>query len=104
MKTLSRDTILRLSVFLIAWAVMRHANAAEAMPWEGPLKEIANSITGKFAQFLSAVLIVATGLGIAFGEGGAGMRRLLWLVFGLSITFSATGVFLKMFGSNTALS
>lgn len=104
MKALNRDTALRLGVILIAWMAMQHANAADTMPWEGPLKEIANSITGKFAQFLSAVLIVVTGLGIAFGEGGAGMRRLLWLVFGLSITFSATGVFLKLFGTNAALS
>jgi type IV secretion system protein VirB2 len=104
MKTQTRNAALRFGVILLVWLVMQHANADDAMPWEGPLKAITNSITGKFAQFLSAVLIVVTGLSIAFGEGGAGMRRLLWLVFGLSITFAATGVFLKLFGSNSAFS
>lgn len=98
MTTRTRRMALYLGFFLLVGMTLQHANAAESMPWESPLKTIMESITGKFAQFISAVLIVVTGLGIAFGEGGAGMRRLLWLVFGLSITFAATGVFLKLVG------
>jgi len=50
------------------------------------------------AKGLGVLAIVIAGIGIAFGEGGSGVRRLLQVVFGLSIAFTASSFFLALFG------
>lgn len=72
--------------------------AGAGMPWEGPLDQILNSLAGPVARVIGVAAIIVTGLGIAFGEGGGGMRKMLWVVFGLTIAFSATTFFLSFFG------
>jgi len=37
------------------------------------------------------------GLGLAFGDTGGGFRKLIQIVFGLSIAFTATSFFLSFF-------
>ena len=68
------------------------------MPWEGPLTQILDSLSGPVARIIGVIAIIMTGLGIAFGEGGGGLRKLLFIVFGLSIAFSASTFFLAFFG------
>lgn len=63
--------------------------ASAGMPWETPLNQLLNSLTGPVARVLGAMAIIAAGLGIAFSEGGGGIRKVLWVVLGLSITFAA---------------
>lgn len=79
-----------------------HAGASHAagsgMPWEAPLQQILDSLTGPVAKILSVIAIVVAGLSIAFGEGGAGMKKLLWIVFGVSMAFAASSFFLGFFG------
>mgnify|MGYP001801720318 FL=1 len=71
--------------------------AGSGMPWEGPLDQILESIEGPGAKILATIVIILTGLGLAFGESGGGMRKLLQIVFGLSIAFAATSFFLTFF-------
>ncbi len=71
--------------------------AGSGMPWEGPLQQIVTSIEGDVAKGIGVIAIVVTGLGIAFGDMGSGMRNLLKIVFGLSIAFTATSFFLSFF-------
>jgi type IV secretion system protein VirB2 len=77
------------------------AAAAEAagsgMPWEAPLQRILESIEGPVAKTIAVVIIIVTGLSLAFGDMGGGLRRLLQIVFGLSIAFAATSFFLSFF-------
>ena len=75
--------------------------AGSGMPWEGPLDQILTSLSGPVARVIGVAAIIITGLGIAFGEGGGGMRKMLWVVFGLTIAFSATSFFLSFFGGGT---
>ena len=75
--------------------------AGSGMPWEGPLEQILTSLQGPVARVVGVAAIIVTGLGIAFGEGGGGMRRMLWVVFGLTIAFTATTFFLSFFGGGT---
>ncbi len=72
--------------------------AGSGMPWEGPLQQILDSVSGPVARTIGVAAIIVTGLGLAFGEGGGGMRRMLWVVFGLTIAFAATSFFLSFFG------
>ena len=43
------------------------------------------------------IIITLTGLTLAFGETSGGMRKLIQIVFGLSIAFAATSFFLTFF-------
>jgi type IV secretion system protein VirB2 len=43
------------------------------------------------------IVIITTGLSLAFGETAGGFRRLIQIVFGLSIAFAASSFFLSFF-------
>ena len=74
------------------------ANAAGSnMPWEQPLNQILESIQGPVAKVMSVIVIIVTGLALAFGETSGGFRRLIQIVFGLSIAFAASSFFLTFF-------
>ena len=49
----------------------------------------------------AAVLLVLTGLGFAFAEGGSALRKGIGIVFGLAIAFTAT-TFISTFFNMTA--
>ncbi|WP_230599325.1 TrbC/VirB2 family protein [Xanthomonas albilineans] len=68
------------------------------MPWEGWLGQILNSISGPVAKALGVVAIISCGIGIAFSEGGSGMRKLLMVCVGLSIAFTASTFFINFLG------
>lgn len=72
--------------------------AGSGMPWEGPLQQILDSITGPVVRFGAIVAIVLVGVALAFSEGGGIMRRLIGIVFGLSIAFAAITWGLDFFG------
>ena len=74
-----------------AWA------AGSGMPWEAPLQRILESIEGPVAKVVAVITIIVTGLSLAFGDMGGGLRRLIQIVFGLSIAFAATSFFLSFF-------
>lgn len=71
--------------------------AGSGMPWEGPLDQILQSIEGPVARIVAVIIITLTGLMLAFGETSGGMRKLIQIVFGLSIAFAATSFFLTFF-------
>ncbi len=71
--------------------------AGSGMPWEAPLVAILESIEGPVARIIAVIIIVITGLSLAFGEASGGFRRLIQIVFGLSIAFAATSFFLSFF-------
>lgn len=45
------------------------------MPWEGPLQQIVESITGPVVQAAAVVAVVLFGAGVAMSENGSSMRR-----------------------------
>ena len=71
-----------------------------AMPWEGPLQKIMDSISGPVAKILGVIVIVLAGLGIAFGESGSGVRKLFQVVLGLSIAFTAASIVATLFNKS----
>jgi type IV secretion system protein VirB2 len=68
------------------------------MPWEGPLQQIVESVTGPVVQFAAVCAVVMFGVGIAASESGSGLRRGVSILFGLSIAFAASTFFLDFFG------
>ena len=83
---------------LVCATIARPAHAAGTnMPWEQPLSQILDSIQGPVAKVMSVIVIILTGLALAFGESSGGFRRLIQIVFGLSIAFAASSFFLTFF-------
>jgi type IV secretory pathway VirB2 component (pilin) len=71
--------------------------AGSNMPWEQPLQQILDSVQGPVAKIIAVLIIIVTGLSLAFGETSGGFRRLIQIVFGLSIAFAASSFFLSFF-------
>jgi type IV secretion system protein VirD4 len=71
--------------------------AGAGMPWEEPLQQILDSVQGPVAKIIAVIIIIVTGLTLAFGETSGGFRRLIQIVFGLSIAFAASSFFLSFF-------
>ncbi|WP_137387939.1 TrbC/VirB2 family protein [Rhodoligotrophos defluvii] len=100
-RTISRGTR-RMATAASALAIsLMLAPAAHAsgssMPWEQPLEQILQSIEGPVAKIIAVIIIIVTGLTLAFGDTSGGFRRLIQIVFGLSIAFAASSFFLSFF-------
>ena len=85
-----------IAALLLAVALPAHA-AGSSMPWEAPLQSILESIQGPVARIVAVIVIIATGLALAFGDTSGGFRKLIQIVFGLSIAFAASSFFLTFF-------
>ena len=90
-----------LGIFLVGTVLLQPESAFAAgtnMPWEAPLQNILDSIQGPVAKSLAVIVIIITGLTLAFGETSGGLRRLIQIIFGISIAFAASRFFLTFFG------
>ncbi len=85
-----------LVAFSLALAPAAYASGS-SMPWETPLNSILESVQGPVAKIISVIIITVTGLTLAFGDTSGGFRRLIQIVFGLSIAFAASSFFLSFF-------
>ena len=90
--------ILAIATCLITNVLTTPAFAAGSnMPWEQPLQQILQSIEGPVSKIVAVIIIIVTGLTLAFGDTAGGFRRLIQIVFGLSIAFAASSFFLSFF-------
>ena len=85
-----------LAVLLLAITIPAYA-AGSNMPWEAPLQSLLDSIQGPVARIIAVIIIITTGLTLAFGDTSGGFRKLVQIVFGLSIAFAASSFFLTFF-------
>jgi len=85
-----------LGLLLALTSAPAHA-AGSNMPWEAPLQSILDSIQGPVAKIIAVIIIIVTGLTLAFGDTSGGSRKLIQIVFGLSIAFAASSFFLSFF-------
>ena len=91
---------LAMTVMVATLSVIMAAPAyasGSSMPWEQPLQQILQSIEGPVAKIIAVIIIITTGLTLAFGDTSGGFRRLIQIVFGLSIAFAASSFFLSFF-------
>ena len=89
-------TAASVTLLSIVLAPAAHASGS-SMPWEQPLQQILQSIEGPVAKILAVIIIIVTGLTLAFGDTSGGFRRLIQIVFVLSIAFAASSFFLSFF-------
>ncbi|MBR7653664.1 TrbC/VIRB2 family protein [Brucella oryzae] len=94
-KRLAGSTALATIMFMAAIPAA-HASGS-SMPWEAPLQKILESVEGPVSKIIAVIIIIVTGLTLAFGDTGGGFRKLIQIVFGLSIAFAASSFFLSFF-------
>ena len=93
-----RRLLLSASAFTLGGLIAAPAWASGSnMPWEQPLQQILDSIQGPVAKIMAVIIIIMTGLTLAFGDTSGGSRKLIQIVFGLSIAFAASSFFLSFF-------
>ena len=97
MKSVRLTRIATITVAMLALAAPTYA-AGSGMPWEGPLEQIVDSITGPVARAAAVIAIVIAGVTIIFSEGGGGVRKLAFVGLGIAIMFAAVSFFLDFFG------
>jgi type IV secretion system protein TrbC len=92
-RSIASTTVLVATRFSVTPALAAGSN----MPWEQPLNQILQSVQGPVAKIIAVIIIIVTGLSLAFGDTSGGFRRLIQIVFGLSIAFAASSFFLSFF-------
>jgi type IV secretion system protein VirB2 len=85
-----------ISAAIVLWMAPALA-AGSNMPWEQPLQQVLESVQGPVLKIIAVLIIIVTGLTLAFGDTSGGFRRLIQIVFGLSIAFAASSFFLSFF-------
>jgi type IV secretory pathway VirB2 component (pilin) len=93
----ARRLLAAISVLGISFRALPAFAAGSNMPWEQPLQQILQSIEGPVSKIVAVIIIIVTGLTLAFGDTAGGFRRLIQIVFGLSIAFAASSFFLSFF-------
>lgn len=99
----ARLSVLAATTLVVSGAAHAATGGGGGMPWEGPLTAVADSLTGPVARSIAILIIVATGLTLAFGDVGQGFKKLIQILFGLAIAFAAASFFLPLVGGGGAV-
>ncbi|MBW8285245.1 MAG: TrbC/VirB2 family protein [Rhizobium sp.] len=98
----SFPTIAVIAVAVIAAATPAFASSGGSLPWEGPLEQIQESITGPVAGYIAlAAVAIAGGMLIFGGELNDFARRLMYVVLVAGILLGATTI-VGLFGATGA--
>ena len=86
-------TIALITMASIAAASPAFASSGGSLPWEGPLEQIQESITGPVAGYIAlAAVAIAGGMLIFGGELNDFARRLMYVVLVAGILLGATTI------------
>lgn len=98
----SFPTIAVIAVAVIAATTPAFASSGGSLPWEGPLEQIQESITGPVAGYVAlAAVAIAGGMLIFGGELNDFARRLMYVVLVAGILLGATTI-VGLFGATGA--
>jgi type IV secretory pathway VirB2 component (pilin) len=72
------------------------ASSFESLPWDTPGQRIESWLTGSVAKIVAIVLIAISGIMFANGEHGGAFRRMMGIVFGVSIAVGAVTIYASL--------
>lgn len=84
-----RLTIITLALLPVAAPAAFASTGGSPMPWDTPLRNLLNNLTGPTARALVIIAIVACGLLWAFTRNEEGLKRLGQVAFGGAIAMGA---------------
>ena len=84
--------ILPVAVYAAAMVLPAAAAHATGMPWDNTLTTVKDDLTGPTVQALAVIAVVLSGLGLAFGEGGGAVKKLLVVVCGLGVALGGASI------------
>lgn len=91
-------------ILLICNPVFASAGAGGGLPYEGPLMNLKDSITGPFAFVVSIIGIVVAGSTLIFGGELSGfVKSLLFLVLVVSVIVSANSMMSTLFSKGATI-
>ena len=94
--------VLRVIPIVLISVVPAMASSGGSLPWEGPLEQIQESITGPVAGYIAlAAVAIAGGMLIFGGELNDFARRLVYVVLVAGILLGATTI-VGLFGATGA--
>ncbi|MCZ4432015.1 TrbC/VirB2 family protein [Agrobacterium sp. SOY23] len=97
-----RKNTLIAAPILLALVTPAFASSGGSLPWEGPLEQIQESITGPVAGYIAlAAVAIAGGMLIFGGELNDFARRLVYVVLVAGILLGATTI-VGLFGATGA--
>ncbi|MBN2823905.1 MAG: TrbC/VirB2 family protein [Campylobacterales bacterium] len=79
--------------------------SSTGMPWEGPLENIKNSLSGPVAGVISLIGVIAAGSMLLFaqsGDFGGTFKTIVWMVLIISLIITAN-VIINFFTASGAL-
>ena len=85
-------------------AALASTTGGAGLPWEAPLQNLVDSLTGPVAYAISLLGVVVAGIVLVFGgEVGDFVRRIFMLVLVISLLAFATQVLSQLFGFTGAV-
>jgi type IV secretion system protein TrbC len=95
-------TILAVPLLLVSISPALASSGGGSLPWEGPLEQIQQSITGPVAGYIAlAAVAIAGGMLIFGGELNDFARRLVYIVLVAGVLLGATTI-VGLFGATGA--
>ncbi len=80
------------------------ATGGSAMPWEGPLQTIKNSLTGPVAGYIALIAIMVCGALLIFGGDFSGFaRNIINVVIACAVILGASSIITNLFPSSGAV-
>jgi type IV secretion system protein VirB2 len=99
-----KKTLEGAGIFLLGTgAALASSGGGGGMPWDGPLHNIEQDISGTVAHVFIVIAIVATGLMWAFGEHGSSMRKVMGIAAGGSLAMGAASAVTELTGNSGAV-
>lgn len=100
--TVIANVLLAAPIVLVSAVPVLAGSGGGGLPWEGPLQQIQESITGPVAGYIAlAAVAIAGGMLIFGGELNDFARRLMYVVLVAGILLGATTI-VGLFGSTGA--
>jgi type IV secretory pathway VirB2 component (pilin) len=91
-RTFKKISPLTALMVVIATAPAFAATGGTALPWEGPLKTIQDSLTGPVATAIAVIALFAAGAGLVFGDEMSNfVKRVLIGVMSLALLIAGSG-------------
>src|SRR5476649_2778908 len=82
-----------LTGFVLVTSSSVFAGTTDSLPWDTPGQKIEGWLTGSVARIVAIVLIAVSGIMFANGEHGSAFRRMMGVMFGISISVGAVTLY-----------